>query len=53
MWKHKDILMIPAVIFPTIGTILAAVFEVSHGTPLLYVIFSIDLKFPRPASRLK
>jgi len=27
MWKHKDILMIPSVIFPTLGTILAAVFE--------------------------
>jgi len=27
MWKHKDILMIPSVIFPILGTILAAVVE--------------------------
>ena len=50
MWKHKDILMIPSVIFPTIGTILAAVFEVSHASLLLSFfpieIFSIAKKHP-------
>ena len=29
MWKYKDVIMVPCILFPPLGTVLAAVCEVS------------------------
>ena len=46
MWKYKDVIMLPCILFPPLGTVLAAVCEVSPSS-LLSLSFLSQLIVPR------